>query len=273
MIPSITLNNGIEIPILGLGLYQSREGSVAANAVEHALRVGYRHFDTAAMYDNERSVGEAIRESAIPRSDIFVTTKLWNSDHGYKNVKRAFANSLDLLGLDYVDLYLIHWPVAGSGPDTWRAMEELLDEGLCRSIGVSNYMVRHLDRLLKHATVVPAVNQFELTPYNYRSRLDVVEKCNEEGIAVEAYSPLTKGYKLGDPKLKAVADKYGKTPAQLLIRWGLEYDFVEIPKSVSKDRIEENADVFDFTISAEDMETLEGFDESLATSWDPTSAP
>jgi len=270
---TIRLNNGVEIPRLGLGVYRAAAGAETRNAVLWALEAGYRHVDTAAAYGNEADVGRAIRESGIPRANVFVTTKLWNDDHGYDAALAAFDASLERLGFDYVDLYLIHWPVPELRLESWRALERLYEEGRARAIGVSNYMVQHLEELLAHCTVVPAVNQIELTPWSWRTRRDVVELCRAHGIALEAYSPLTKGRKLGDPTLRAVAERVGRTPAQVLIRWALERDLIVIPKSANRGRIRENADVFDFTLSPADMERLEALDEGLVTGWDPTSAP
>lgn len=267
------LNNGVEIPYFGLGVFESPQGETTKNAVLQALAAGYRHIDTAKIYGNEKDVGEAIRESGIQRSEIFVTTKLWNSDHGYDKTVEAFIKSNDKLGLDYVDLYLVHWPVENVRLETWLAMESLLEGGKCRAIGVSNYVGRHLEELLGRCNEKPAVNQIELSPYCYLSRKEVVDFCKQNGIQVESYSPLTKGKKLDDPKLAKVAEKYGKTTAQILIRWTLEHEIVVIPKSVKKERIYENADVFDFSISAEDMKALDALDENLVTSWDPTDAP
>jgi len=270
---TIRLNNGVEIPRLGLGVYRAAAGSETRNAVLWALEAGYRHVDTAAIYGNEADVGRAIRESGIPREDVFVTTKLWNDDQGYDAALAAFDASLERLGFDYVDLYLIHWPVPELRLESWRALERLHEEGRARAIGVSNYMVQHLEELLAHCTVVPAVNQIELSPWSWRSRRDVVELCRARGIALEAYSPLTKGRRLGDPTLRAVAERVGRTPAQVLIRWALERDLIVIPKSVNRGRIRENADVFDFALSPADMERLEALDEGLVTGWDPTTAP
>ena len=269
----IKLNIGTEIPQLGLGVAGTPAGDVTVNAVRSALEEGYRHIDTASIYRNEQSVGQAIRQSDVRRSKIFVTTKIWNRDQGYESTFQACSKSLQRLDLDYIDLYLIHWPVKDFSQDTWLAMERLLDEGRCRAIGVSNYTVKHLRPLLAHTSRVPAVNQIELSPYNYGSRRDVIELCRSNGIAVGAYSPLTKGTRLADPKLMAIAAQYQKTPAQVLIRWGIQHEFIEIPKSVRPERIQENADVFDFAISDSDMERLDGFDEDLATSSDPAISP
>lgn len=270
---SLTMRSRRSIPALGLGVYKAEPGPVTKNAVLEALRVGYRHIDTAFMYNNEADVGDAIAESGLDRGDVFVTTKVWNDDHGYDNTLRAFEISLEQLGLDYVDLYLIHWPVPVLRLDTWRALERLTLDGRVRDIGVSNYMPRHLEEILEHAAVVPAVNQIELSPYNYRTRLETVEYCAGRNIVVEAYSPLTKGRKLDDPVLADIGARYGKTPAQVLIRWGLDKGFVVLAKSVNAFRLAENYDVFDFSLSSEDIDVLDGLDEGLTTSWDPTDAP
>ncbi|MDJ0665170.1 MAG: aldo/keto reductase [Acidimicrobiia bacterium] len=270
---SLTMRTKRPIPAVGLGVYKSEPGPVTKNAVLEALRLGYRHVDTASVYNNEADVGDAIAASGLDRSEVFITTKLWNDDHGYDSTLVAFDRSLELLGLDYVDLYLIHWPVPEVRLDTWRALERLTLDGRVRDIGVSNYMRRHLEEILENAAVVPAVNQIELSPYNYRSRRGTLDLCREQSIVVEAYSPLTKGRKLGDPLLAEIGRPYGKTPAQVLIRWGIDKGFVVLPKSVHADRIAENYDVFDFSLSADDLERLDGCDEGLATGWDPTDAP
>jgi len=267
------LNAGIELPVLGLGVFRSAAGKTTRQAVSAALEAGYRHIDTAAIYQNEADVGRAVRESGLDRDEVFITTKLWNSGHGYEQALQAFKESKSKLGVDRVDLYLIHWPVPDLRLDTWRAMEHLLEEGEVRAIGVSNYMVRHLDELLAHASQPPVVNQIELSPYNYRSRLDVVDYCGQRGIAIEAYSPLTKGQKLNDPALGSVGRPYGKTAAQALIRWAIDKGFVVIPKSTNTYRIVQNGDVFDFELSAEDLARLDDLDENLVTGWDPTGAP
>jgi diketogulonate reductase-like aldo/keto reductase len=267
----VKLNNGIEMPVFGLGTYQTRSGEETRKAVRYALKIGYRHIDTAAMYGNEKDVGEAIRESSVPRQEVFVTTKLWNSDHGYEEALKAFEVSRKKLRLDFVDLYLIHWPVEGLRKDSWRALEKLQKDGKCRAIGVSNYMTWHIDELLEGSSTVPAINQVEFSPYLYLKEL--LEYCRSHNILLESYSPLTKGYKLKDPKLAKIADKYSKTPAQILIRWTLQKDVVVIPKSSKKERIKENAEVFDFAISDEDMQLLDSFDEDLHTSWNPSTAP
>jgi diketogulonate reductase-like aldo/keto reductase len=267
----IKLNNGVEMPIFGLGTYQMQNGKETYQAVLYALQIGYRLIDTAKMYGNEKDVGESLRESGVPREEVFVTTKLWNSDHGYQSTIDACNRSLKTLGLSHLDLYLIHWPVGGLRNETWKAMESLLKAGKCRSIGVSNYMIWHLKELLENSSTTPAVNQVEFSPYLYQK--DLLEFCRSHNIQLEAYSPLTKGHKLKDPKLMAIASKYSKTSAQILIRWALQYQVVVIPKSSRKERIRENSEVFDFSISADDMKVLDSFNQGLRTSWDPSTAP
>jgi len=269
--PTRPLRGGTPIPIVGLGVYQTPAGEPTRRAVRHALSVGYRHIDTARIYDNEEDVGRAIRESGVPREEIFVTTKLWNSDHGYDRALRACDASLRRLGLEWVDLYLVHWPVAHARRETWRAMVELKAGGKARAIGVSNFTVRHLEEVLASSDVVPQVNQIELHPFLFPR--DIVAFCEKHGIVVEAYSPLTRGERLPDSRIVAVADALGQTPAQILVRWGIEHGFVSLPKSVRPKRIEENAEVFGFTIPAEHMKTLDALHEDLHTSWDPTGAP
>jgi diketogulonate reductase-like aldo/keto reductase len=270
-VPTRPLAGDVEIPMVGLGVYQSTPGHTTRGAVLAALDAGYRHIDTAAVYRNEPDVGEAIRRSSIPREEVFVTTKLSNSNHGYDPALRAFDRSLNRLGFEYVDLYLVHWPVPEERLETWRAMERILADGRARAIGVSNYMLRHIDELMTNATVPPAVNQFELSPY--LARWGLVDRCRELGIAVETYSPLTKGRKLRDRVLIEMAMRYGKSPAQILIRWALDHGFVVIPKSVHPRRIRENIDVFDFSLDADDLASLDALDEGLITGWDPTNAP
>jgi methylglyoxal/glyoxal reductase len=269
----ITLNNGVDIPILGLGVYRSPTGTETVETVAYALQAGYRHVDTARIYRNEADVVAGVRASGIPREEVFITTKLWESDQGYDPCLAAYRESLRLMGLDIIDLFLIHWPIPHKRRYSWMAMEELLEEGKVRAIGVSNYMVHHLEELLSYARIPPAVNQIELSPYIYEERRAVVEFCRAHGIAVQAYSPLTKGQKLRDPKLVAVAGRYGRTTAQILIRWCLQKGFIVLPKSNRPERILENADVFDFDISAEDIAYLDTFNENLATGWDPAGEP
>jgi diketogulonate reductase-like aldo/keto reductase len=268
---TLRLNNGVDIPRIGLGVYQSARGAETRTAVREALRVGYRHIDTARIYGNEQDVGGAVRESELPRAEVFVTTKLWNEDQGYDSALRAFDASLKRLGVEYIDLYLLHWPVRRKRLESWRALERLLGDGRVRAIGVSNFMVRHLDELLTHAKVVPAVNQIELSPF--LQQRDVRSACEKHGIAVEAYSPLTRGVRLRHPAVVGVAERLEKSPAQVLLRWGLQHGFIVLPKSTHAARIAENAAVFDFELSPQDMSRLDALEEGLVTGWDPRSAP
>ena len=267
----LKLNDGNLIPQLGLGVWQISPGKTS-DAVLAALEAGYRHIDTASAYGNEESVGTAIRMSGIPRESIFVTTKLWNSDHG--NPERALDTSLRKLKMNYIDLYLIHFPVR-QRRQSWRALEALQRKGKTRSIGVSNFTIAHLRELLAESETVPAVNQVEFHPYLYQQ--DLLAFCQAKGIVIEAYSPLTHGERLKDPRLVAIAKKYSssktKSTAQILIRWALQHGLVVIPKSSNRRRILENADVFDFEISEDDMRLLDSFNENLRTCWDPSDAP
>jgi diketogulonate reductase-like aldo/keto reductase len=265
------MHHGVEIPLFGLGVFRSEPGAEAEGAVAEALRQGYRLIDTARVYGNEQDVGRAVRGSGIPRSEIFITTKLWNADHGYDRALRAFDESLQRLGMEQVDLYLIHWPVERLRKDSWKAMERLHKEGRARSIGVSNYTVRHLQELIDSAEIVPHANQVEYSPFLYQRELR--DFCRKHRIALEAYSPLTKGAKLGHPVVKEIGQAHGKTGAQVLIRWVLQQDVVCIPKSVRPERIRENAAVFDFELSSAEMERLDGLNENFRTSWDPTNVP
>jgi len=267
----VILNNGINMPLFGLGVYLAAPGTEVQNAMRQALKLGYRLIDTASMYENEIDVGKVVRENIVPREEIFVTTKLWNSDHGYDRTLKAFYESMDRLGLEKIDLYLIHWPVEGLRKESWRALETLYEEGKCRAIGVSNYLVRHLEELFGYAKVIPAVNQVEFSPFLYQK--DLLAFCQQSGIQLEAYSPLTRGKKLKHPLLLKLAQKYQKTPAQILIRWSLEHEIVVIPKSSHPDRIRENAAVFDFQIAAEDMSELDSLNQDYRVSWNPTRVP
>jgi diketogulonate reductase-like aldo/keto reductase len=272
-VPTLSLADGVAIPVLGLGVYQSPPGRTTRDAVRWALEAGYRHIDTASAYGNERDVGTAIRASGLAREEVFVTTKLRVDDAGYESGLAAFDASLERLGFDRIDLYLIHWPVEHRRLDAWRALERVHAEGRARAIGVSNYLVRHLEELLAVCDTPPAVNQIELSPFNYRTREDTVVYCREHGIVIEAYSPLTKARRLQDPTVLAVARKHGRTPAQVLIRYDLEKHTVVLPKSVHRERILENADVFGFRLDRDDVASLDALDEGLATGWDPTDAP
>jgi diketogulonate reductase-like aldo/keto reductase len=246
------LNNGVEIPRLGLGVYQTPIGETTLQAVRYALKVGYRHIDTAWLYGNERDVGRAVLESGIPREEVFVTTKVWNSDQGYDTTLRACERSLRRLGLSYIDLYLIHWPVEGKGKDTWKAMIQLLRTGKVRAIGVSNYDIFQVQEILQNFDVAPSVNQVEFHPFLFQEEL-------------EAYSPLTRGNKLNHPTLRGLEQKYSKTSAQILIRWSLQHNVVVIPKSTHENRIKENSQVFDFQLEEKDMKLLDSLNENFHT--------
>ena len=267
----VTLHDGNTMPVLGLGMWQAGSGKKTRDAVTTALEIGYRLFDTAKLYGNERDLGVAVRESGIPRKQIFVTTKLWNNDHGYESALRAFEKSRRELGLDYVDLYLIHWPVPGLRQESWKALLKIRDEGLARSIGVSNYTIRHLEELLRASPAPPAVNQVEFHPFLYQKAL--LEFCVSQKIQLEAYSPLTRGHRLNHPVIAQIAARHARTPAQVLIRWSLQHGLVVIPKSIRPDRIRENAAVFDFELSPDEMKRLDSLDESSHVAWDPEDQP
>jgi methylglyoxal/glyoxal reductase len=267
----LALLTGAQIPQVGFGVWEVPEGATTRNSVTAALELGYRHVDTARVYGNEADVGAAIKASSVPRDQVFVTTKLWNDGHGYDAALRELDASLGKLGMEYVDLYLIHWPVPGKRRDSWRALERAFGDGRARAIGVSNYMVPHLRELLGEAKVVPHVNQIELSPF--LQRRDTCALCREHGIVVEAYCPLTRGRRLADARLAAVARRIGRTPAQVLLRWSIEHGNVVLTRSVRRDHIAENAAVFDFALDAAAMAELDALEEGLATAWDPAGAP
>lgn len=253
MTRKIRLNNGVEMPVLGLGTWHMAEGIETTRAIGEALSIGYRLIDTATFYGNEKSVGEAVRTSGIPRSEIFITTKLWPTD--FRDPIAAFNKSLDRLALEYVDLYLIHWPVPLMPRTVWQRLEKIYDDKRARAIGVSNYGVGEIETLLTYARVRPAVNQVEFSPFAFRR--DLLDYCGAQHIALEAYSPLTRGEKLRDRTLIEIAKKYGKTPAQILIRWCTLHNVIVIPKSSDLAHMRENLDIFDFEIAAEDMTALD----------------
>jgi len=265
---TIKLNNGVEIPLIGLGTYKSTPGAETQQAVRWALELGYRHIDTAARYGNEEDVGKAVRESGLQREDVFITTKLWNDDQA--DPVRAFNSTMEKLGLDYVDLYLMHFPVRGLRNKTWKIMESLLGDK-CRAIGVSNFTIRHLEELLEKTDVVPVVNQVEFHPYLFQKEL--MDFCKKRKISMQAYGPFAKCQKFNDQRLIALAKKYRKTPAQVMIRWSLQHGNIVLPKSVHRERILENANIFDFVLSEEDMNTIDSFNENLRLYWDPTNEP
>ncbi|MCF8231709.1 MAG: aldo/keto reductase [Bacteroidales bacterium] len=261
------LYNGVEIPYLGLGVFRMKDGKEVEDAVTWALDAGYRHIDTAAIYRNETGVGNAIRNSSLRRSEVFLTSKLWNTDQGYDNTKKALDESLKRLQTDYLDLYLIHWPVEGMYTDSWKAMEDMYDEGKVRAIGVSNFKQHHLENLLDFVRIKPMVDQMEFHPYLVQQ--DLVDFCGANDIQYEAWSPLMQGNIVDVPVVKEVANKYSKTPTQVAIRWGLQKGIVMIPKSSRNERIMENADVFDFIIEEGDMRRLDNLDRDKRYGPDP----
>lgn len=257
------LNNGIQIPRLGLGVYQIPPGKSTVKAVKYALEIGYKHFDTAMIYGNESDVGKALKDSNVKREDIFITTKVWNSNQGHDSTLKAFESSLRRLGLSYVDLYLIHWPVQEKIIETWKAMIKLLNSGKVKAIGVSNYSIEELKETINSSDIVPAINQVEYHPFLYQE--DLLQFCKNNAIQLEAYSPLTRGQRLNDPNIVRIATAYDKTPAQILVRWSLQHDLIVIPKSSHEVRILENSQVFNFHIHQKDMEILDSLNEDLRT--------
>lgn len=262
-----TLHNGVKMPWFGLGVFKVQEGSEVVESVKSALRNGYKSIDTAAVYKNEEGVGQALKEAGVPREELFITTKVWNSDQGYESTLQAFETSMEKLGLDYLDLYLIHWPVAGKYKETWKALEKLYKDGRVRAIGVSNFHVHHLKDLMADAEIKPMVNQVEYHPHLAQNEL--LEFCKAEGIQMEAWSPLKQGELLSEPTIVEIAEKHKKSPAQVILRWDLQNEVVTIPKSIKEHRIIENADIFDFELSAEDMERLNSLNKNERVGPDP----
>ncbi|WP_276356204.1 aldo/keto reductase [Cohnella caldifontis] len=267
----VTLNNGVQMPWFGLGVFKVQEGREVIDSVKAAIKHGYRSIDTAAVYKNEEGVGQAIAESireyGVSREDLFVTSKVWNSDQGYQTTLDAFDVSLKKLGLEYLDLYLVHWPVKGKYVETWKALENIYESGKVRAIGVSNFHKHHLEDVLAEAKVVPAVDQVELHPY--LSQAELREYTRGKGIQIEAWSPLGQGRVLEDPVIRSIAGKYGKTPAQIVLRWDLQSGIVTIPKSIREPRIVENASIFDFELSAEDMKAIDELNRNERVGADP----
>lgn len=264
---TFTLNNGIEMPYFGLGVYLSKDGQEVVNAVKWALDCGYRHIDTASIYKNETGVGKGIKESNVLREEVFVVSKVWNTDQGYETTLRAFEATLDRLGLDYLDLYLIHWPVAGKYKDTWRALEYLYEQKLVRSIGVSNFMEHHLVDLMEESSIVPMVNQMEFHPFLRQQSL--LDFCEKNQIQYEAWSPMMQGNIFTIEEFKELAKKYKKSIAQIVLRWDLQKGVITIPKSSKKERIISNADIFDFELDQEDVAKLDSLDKSKRFGPDP----
>lgn len=269
------LSNNIEIPVVGFGTWQTPNDEVGYNAVKTALEVGYRHIDTASIYGNEVSVGKAIKDSGVKREDIFLTSKLWNDKHGYEETLEAFEESLDRLGTDYLDLYLIHWPNPLAFRDcweqknagSWKAMEELYEAGKIKAIGISNFWIHHVEALLKTAKIVPMVNQIRICPGDLDTEL--IDYCTDKGILLEAYSPLGTGKAFGVKVLEDIADKYETTVAKVCLRWSLQHGFLPLPKSVTPSRIEDNTDLFGFDLSVEDMAQIDELDDCCGKSTSP----
>ena len=263
----ITLTNGIEMPQLGLGVYKMSNPEETVEAITYALQAGYRAVDTAALYGNEKETGDAIRLSDVPREELFITSKVWNTDQGYDETLRAFEASLEKLGLEYLDLYLTHWPIKEHYVDTYRAIERLYDEKLIRATGVSNHNAHHLEKIFATANVRPMVNQFEVHPR--LTQVPLRKFCKEHNIAVTSWSPLARGGLLSEPTLKHIGNKYGKTPAQVIIRWHLQNGLIVIPKSVTPERIAENINVGDFELSLGDKETIDALNLNERTGANP----
>jgi diketogulonate reductase-like aldo/keto reductase len=263
---STVLSNGVKMPWLGLGVFKVTEEGLAEKTVKAAIDAGYRHIDTAAAYGNEEGVGAGIKNSGVPRDELFITTKVWNADQGYETSLAAFEKSLSKLDMDYVDLLLIHWPVKGKYKETWRALESIYKSGKARAVGVSNFQVHHLQDLAEGSELVPMVNQVEYHPL--LSQVELLAYCRANGIQVTAWSPLMQGH-LDIPLLAEIGNKYGKTPAQVVLRWDLQNGVITIPKSVTPSRIAENADIFDFELSREDMEKLSSLNQNRRFGSDP----
>ncbi|TKH05092.1 aldo/keto reductase [Peribacillus simplex] len=257
---TITLHNGVKMPQLGFGVFKVKNGNETVESVKKAIEVGYRAIDTAAIYENEEGVGQAIRECGVPREELFITSKVWNTEQGYETTLQAFEDSLNRLGLEYLDLYLIHWPGKDKYLETWRALEKLYKDGKVKSIGVSNFHVHHLENLLANSEVKPVVNQIELHPL--LTQVEIRDYCAKHEIKVESWSPLGRGNLLEEPTINHIAKKHGKSSAQVLIRWHLQHDLVVIPKSITPSRIEENAQVFDFSLSLNEMNQIDALNKN-----------
>ncbi|MRX52423.1 aldo/keto reductase [Bacillus idriensis] len=261
------LHNGVKMPWFGLGVFKVEEGSEVVNSVKWAIEAGYKSIDTAAVYGNEEGVGQGIKESGVPREELFITTKVWNADQGYESTLKAFDESMKKLGLEYLDLYLVHWPVEGKYKDTWRALETLYKEGKVKAIGVSNFQIHHLEDVIKDAEIVPMVNQVEYHPRLTQKELQAF--CKQHSIQLEAWSPLMQGKLLDDETLTEIAEKHGKSVAQVILRWDLQNEVVTIPKSVKEHRIYDNASIFDFELSQEEMEQIDGLNRDERVGPDP----
>jgi diketogulonate reductase-like aldo/keto reductase len=272
-VPTVKLNTGDMMPEIGFGTWKISNQNDAKKAVKTAIKVGYKLIDTAKIYGNEEGVGEGIKEGGVDRDELFVTTKLWNDDQGYESGLKAFDESLKRLGLEYVDLYLIHWPGTDRRAEAWKALQEIQIQGLAKNIGVSNYTVRHLEEVLSSSKVVPAVNQIEFHPFIYEDQKEVLEYCKKNKIVVEAYSPLARARDMENTTLHAIAVRHGKTIAQVMLRWAIQHGTVPIPKSTNPGRTKENIEVFDFDLAEEEMNTINRLSSNKRVTWDPTKLP
>jgi diketogulonate reductase-like aldo/keto reductase len=266
IIPNTKLSNGISMPLLGLGVYDMYQKQ-AEQAVETALEIGYRLIDTASMYENEKEIGNAIKNSGVKRAEIFLTTKLNNTNHGYDQALKAFDTSLQLLCQDYVDLYLIHWPIKEGRADSWRALERIYQEGRAKAIGVANYTLPFLNELANYSNMTPAVNQIEFTPWMFDKA--TFDYCKQSHIQLQSYSPITRGIKFTDKRLKGLCEKYQKTPAQIILNWNIQLGVSTIPKSSQRERLQENFDAVNFTLDAQDVEFMNTFNEGFRICDDP----
>ncbi|HVM89289.1 MAG TPA: aldo/keto reductase [Puia sp.] len=264
--PTVILNNGVEMPIIGLGAYDMY-GTQAEHAIVNAIEAGYRLIDTAAMYGNEKEVGIAVKNCGIPRKEIFITTKVNDPDQGFDKTMKAFEVSLKKLDMDYVDMYLIHWPLKGKRKETWKALERIYAEKKAQAIGVANYLVPFLEELKTYSEITPAANQVEFTPYVFSKNL--LDYCSKEQIQLQAYSPIARGHKNSDPKLLRLSEKYKRSPAQVMLRWCVQHHVAPIPKSVNVNRLKENIHIFDFEINRDDMDLLDTFNEDYRVAPDP----
>lgn len=265
---TVSLSNGVKMPIIGFGTWKITPGPSARHAISHALSAGYRHIDTARIYLNEKSIGRALKESGVSRQDMFITTKLWNSDQGYDKALKAFDKSLKRLDLDYVDLYLMHWPEPAKRLESWRALTEIYKSGRAKAIGVSNFTEEHLAELMDHSDMVPMVNQVEYHPFLNQQLL--LDYCREHKIQLEAYSPLAHGRRMQDPVLSEIAAKHAKHVAQVMLRWSLQLGNTLIVKSTQENRIQDNLELFDFELDKSDMDKINDLNENYRTCWDPT---
>jgi diketogulonate reductase-like aldo/keto reductase len=270
-LPALELNDGNKIPQIGLGLWKVEDQGQFNTAFDAAIKAGYRHFDTAQLYKNENYLGEAWQASGVDREDLFITTKIWLRNFGYRHVHSSFEESLRQLQTEYVDLLLLHFPVTVLRKKAWIALEEIQAAGMARNIGVSNYTIEHLEEMKRYAKIVPAVNQVEL--HVFLQQPDLVSYCQERGIVIEAYSPLARAKAMDDPVILSIAQKYNKSYAQVMLRWLVEQDLVVIPKSVTPSRIHENIDIFDFNLDSEDLASIAGLDRDLRVVWNPTNVP